>query len=93
MYGDNDGYGFQLVDGATLTGKVAHMRKLVEFAPGDLIIDIGSNDGTSLAAYCDSPDTVTLVGCDPTAKKFQQYSMIIAARLVASEMQAIMRRI
>lgn len=75
MYGDNYGYRSGLNQSMVrhLHSKVARLRSLVKFSPGDYVIDIGSNDGTSLAAYCDLPESVTLVGCDPTANKFRQY--------------------
>jgi NDP-4-keto-2,6-dideoxyhexose 3-C-methyltransferase len=39
--------------------------------PGDLVLDIGSNDGTLLSCYpADGPD---LVGIDPTARKFKDH--------------------
>jgi NDP-4-keto-2,6-dideoxyhexose 3-C-methyltransferase len=38
--------------------------------PGDLVIDIGSNDGTSLGFY---PENLKLVGVDPTGNKFKKY--------------------
>jgi len=75
MYGDNYGYRSGLNQSMVrhLHNKVARLRKLVQFEDGDFVIDIGSNDGTSLAAYCDLPASVQLVGCDPTASKFRQY--------------------
>lgn len=38
--------------------------------PGDLVLDIGANDGTSLSFY---PATLTRVGIDPTIRRFDKY--------------------
>ena len=69
MYGDNYGYRSGLNSSMTshLAKKAAFLTALSKPAPGDLIVDIGSNDGTLLRAYdalCD------LVGIDPVARKF-----------------------
>ncbi|MES2510150.1 MAG: class I SAM-dependent methyltransferase [Pseudomonadota bacterium] len=73
MYGDNYGYrsGLNQSMVAHLNGKVQRILRLVELADGDLVVDIGSNDGTTLRAY---PSVgPVLVGIDPTASRFQQY--------------------
>jgi hypothetical protein len=41
-----------------------------EISPDSLIIDIGSNDGTTLSAY---PPYLKLVGVDPTGAKFKSF--------------------
>jgi hypothetical protein len=53
MYGDNYGYrsGLNASMVAHLREKVRRIMGLVELREGDLVIDIGSNDGTTLAAY------------------------------------------
>ena len=73
MYGDNYGYrsGLNASMVAHLQRKVARVRTLVDLQPGDLVIDIGSNDATTLRAY-DQP-ALTLVGVDPTGTKFTEY--------------------
>lgn len=73
MYGNNYGYRSGLNPGMVrhLQGKVAKLRERVEFAPGDLVVDIGSNDSTTLQAY--PPNQYRLVGIDPTGVKFKQY--------------------
>jgi NDP-4-keto-2,6-dideoxyhexose 3-C-methyltransferase len=73
MYGDNYGYrsGLNASMVAHLRRKVERIRGLAEPAPGDLIIDIGSNDSTTLQAYGD--EGFTLVGVDPTGVKFHSY--------------------
>lgn len=72
MYGDNYGYRSSLnASMACHLGQlVASVERLVDLSPGDLVIDIGSNDGTLLRAY---PDTLVRAGIDPTAEKFRQY--------------------
>lgn len=73
MYGDNYGYrsGLNASMVAHLRCKVDRIRSMVELAPGDLIVDIGSNDSTTLQAYGDVG--LTLVGIDPTGAKFRDY--------------------
>lgn len=72
MYGDNYGYrsglNQSMVDHLTL--KINTLEKLVELAENDIVIDIGSNDATSLKAY-ETP--CTRVGIDPTGTKFKEY--------------------
>jgi len=53
-----------------LHGKVDKICTLVDLLPGDLVLDIGSNDGTTLSAY---PKDLLLVGMDPTGEKFRHY--------------------
>lgn len=73
MYGDNYGYrsGLNPSMVAHLERKVARIGRLVALSEGDLVIDIGSNDGTTLRAYGDRG--LTLVGVDPTGAKFRRY--------------------
>ena len=72
MYGDNYGYrsGLNASMGAHLHEKVEKIRGLIDLKAGDLIVDIGSNDSTTLQAY---PKDMLLVGVDPTAKKFKEF--------------------
>jgi NDP-4-keto-2,6-dideoxyhexose 3-C-methyltransferase len=72
MYGDNYGYRSGLNPSMVrhLQGKVARIRSQVNLELGDLVVDIGSNDGTTLAAY---PESLTLVGIDPTGEKFRKH--------------------
>lgn len=72
MYGPSYGYRSGLN-----SSMVEHLRHRVESAinasslePGDLVLDIGSNDGTTLGFY---PDWVTRVGIDPTAQQFRDF--------------------
>jgi hypothetical protein len=71
MYGDNYGYRSSLNQSmvAHLRAKVEQLRARVGVNAGDLVIDIGSNDGTLLSFYPRGP---ALVGVDPTAAKFRR---------------------
>lgn len=70
MYGAEYGYRSGLNPSMVrhLTGKVARIRERAPLRRGDLIIDVGSNDGTTLAAY--PPNQYDLLGVDPTGAKF-----------------------
>jgi hypothetical protein len=72
MYGDNYGYrsGLNASMVAHLNGKVMKVLEQVALRPGDLVVDIGANDGTTLQAY---PPDLTLVGIDPTGAKFASF--------------------
>ena len=73
MYGENYGYRSGLNQSMVrqLTQKVAHLEKLAGLAAGDVVLDIGSNDATSLKAY--QTPSLTRVGIDPTGEKFRRY--------------------
>ncbi len=73
MYGTNYGYrsGLNASMVEHLRGKVAKILSLNILEPGDLIIDIGSNDSTTLRAY--PRNEFALVGIDPTGIKFSSY--------------------
>jgi len=73
MYGENYGYrsGLNASMVAHLHNKVKRILGLVELNKGDLVIDIGSNDSTTLQAYPSSGPV--LVGVDPTGIKFHSY--------------------
>ena len=72
MYGENYGYrsGLNRSMVSHLHGKIRAIIGRIELNEGDLVIDIGSNDATSLSAYSSN---LTLVGVDPVGKKFQHY--------------------
>lgn len=72
MYGENYGYrsGLNASMVRHLHDKVNRIRSLVNLESGDLVLDIGSNDGTTLGAY---PEDLQLVGMDPTGEKFRRY--------------------
>jgi NDP-4-keto-2,6-dideoxyhexose 3-C-methyltransferase len=73
MYGRNYGYrsGLNASMVQHLRGKVRDIQRRVSLQPGALVIDIGSNDSTTLQAYPDQD--FTLVGIDPTGAKFQSF--------------------
>ncbi|CBJ51875.1 class I SAM-dependent methyltransferase [Ralstonia solanacearum] len=73
MYGENYGYRSGLNQSMVnhLTDKVAYLERLVEPAAGDVVLDIGSNDATTLRAY--RTPGLRRIGIDPTGKKFERY--------------------
>jgi len=73
MYGENYGYRSGLNQSMVrhLTQKIAHLERFADLKPGDAVLDIGSNDATSLKAYTTS--SLTRIGIDPTGAKFRQY--------------------
>lgn len=73
MYGDNYGYRSGLNQSMVihLTNKINTLEKYGNLLSGDLVIDIGSNDATSLKAY--QTKGIDRVGVDPTGKKFSSY--------------------
>lgn len=72
MYGDNYGYrsGLNASMVQHLTNKIRMLEKMVSLSDKDLVIDIGSNDATSLKAYTGNHRKI---GIDPTGKKFVEY--------------------
>lgn len=72
MYGENYGYrsGLNTAMINHLRGKVEKICREIELVAGDIVIDVGSNDGTSLAAFSED---LFLIGIDPTAQKFRSY--------------------
>lgn len=73
MYGMNYGYrsGLNASMVAHLQAKVAKILESCILQPGDIVIDIGSNDATTLRTY--PKNQYTLVGIDPTGIKFASY--------------------
>lgn len=54
-----------------LHGKVARIREFAKVRDGDLIIDIGANDSTTLQAW--PAGRYELLGIDPTGTKFRDF--------------------
>lgn len=73
MYGENYGYRSGLNQSMVdhLTRKIRQLEKRANLASGDTVLDIGSNDCTSLKAYTTA--SLKRVGMDPTGAKFRQY--------------------
>jgi hypothetical protein len=73
MYGDNYGYrsglNRSMVD--HLTTKIRELERLMDLKPGDGVLDIGSNDATSLRAY--QTPGLKRTGIDPTGRKFARF--------------------
>lgn len=78
MYGETYGYRSGLNQSMVdhLWAKVRKIQALAKPKKGDLVIDIGSNDSTTLQAYAkdlDPSQIPDLVGIDPSGSKFKQY--------------------
>lgn len=73
MYGDNYGYrsGLNRSMVEHLTQKIRHLERLADLKSGDSVLDIGSNDCTSLKAY--QTQGLKRVGIDPTGAKFREF--------------------
>jgi hypothetical protein len=54
-----------------LTNKVRHIERMIPLSAGDVVLDIGSNDGTTLKAY--AAGGLVRIGIDPTGRKFAQF--------------------
>ena len=73
MYGDNYGYrsGLNASMVKHLHQKVDAIVAQANLRDGDVVLDIGSNDGTTLSRY--PSHQYRLVGMDPTGNKFREY--------------------
>jgi hypothetical protein len=73
MYGLNYGYRSGLNQSMVkhLKQKVNYLQRLRPVTSGDIVLDIGSNDATLLAAY--DVSGLKRIGIDPTGKKFQNF--------------------
>ncbi len=73
MYGENYGYrsSLNLSMVRHLTNKINKLEQSAQVRPGDVVLDIGSNDATSLKAY--KTTGITRIGIDPSGEKFRKY--------------------
>ena len=73
LYGDNYGYrsGLNASMVTHLQHKVEMLQQQCAMEEKDIIVDVGSNDGTTLGFY--RQDTYRLVGFDPSGGKFRNY--------------------
>jgi hypothetical protein len=73
LYGANYGYrsGLNQAMVRHLTAKMHHLEKVADLKSGDTVLDIGSNDATSLKAF--TRTGVYRIGVDPTGEKFHSF--------------------
>jgi len=73
MYGDNYGYRSSLNRSMVkhLESKVAYLENLCSLSSGDIVMDIGSNDATTLKSY--KTKSIIRLGIDPVGEKFKQF--------------------
>jgi hypothetical protein len=73
MYGADYGYRSGLNGSMVrhLTSKIQMLEKRFDLRTGDAVLDIGSNDATSLKAY--TVPGLQRIGIDPTGAKFRAY--------------------
>lgn len=73
MYGENYGYRSGLNNSMVrhLANKVYKLERLVVPQHGDVVLDIGSNDCTTLKAY--KTAGLRRIGIDPTGSKFREF--------------------
>lgn len=73
MYGDNYGYRSGLNGSMVrhLADIATALDRRYQTGAGDVVLDIGSNDGTLLASYPNRWQT--FIGMDPTAAKFRRF--------------------
>ncbi|HTB88469.1 MAG TPA: class I SAM-dependent methyltransferase [Steroidobacteraceae bacterium] len=73
MYGDNYGYRSGLNQSMVnhLNDKIAYLERVVPLSAGDVVLDIGSNDATTLKAFRASG--IRRIGIDPTGTKFAHF--------------------
>ena len=73
LYGETYGYRSGLNQSMVrhLREKITTIEAFLDLYAGDLVIDIGSNDGTTLASY--STPGLRRIGMDPSGAKFRHY--------------------
>lgn len=74
MYGNTYGYrtGLNASMVNHIKNKTNYLRKIVNIKKNDVIIDIGSNDGTMLEFF-NKNKKLKLIGVDPTIAKFRKF--------------------
>ena len=72
MYGDNYGYRSGLNNSMTLhlQKKIQYLEIFAKLKTNDIVVDIGSNDATSLKSYLGN---YKKIGIDPTGHKFKEF--------------------
>lgn len=72
MYGERYGYrsGLNQAMVRHLSDKVGWLLARRPLSAGDVVLDIGSNDGTTLSNY---PVSVRAIGIDPTTERFRRF--------------------
>lgn len=72
LYGENYGYrsGLNVSMTSHLQLKAKKLNQLLSLNPGEIVLDIGSNDGTFLNAW---DSEITRIGFDPTITKFGEF--------------------
>ena len=88
MYGEN--YGYRSGLNSTMVNHLERIAKglirRIDFAPNDVICDIGSNDGTFLKNF--EGLSLKLIGIDPTAEKYRNHypsGMKVVSEFFSSE--------
>jgi SAM-dependent methyltransferase len=73
MYGDNYGYrsGLNATMVEHLKNNMTYIQNMTSLKPNDIILDIGSNDGTSLNFLAGK--NYQLIGIDPSSDKFREF--------------------
>ena len=73
MYGDNYGYrsGLNASMVMHLNAKANRLERMLNLQGGDLVLDIGSSDGTLLKAF--QTKGLLRIGMDPSAEKFRSF--------------------
>lgn len=73
MYGDNYGYRSGLNQSMVnhLKDKVNYLERMFPLKAGDVVVDIGSNDATTLKMF--TANGIRRIGIDPTGHKFADY--------------------
>ena len=73
MYGDNYGYRSGLNQSMVnhLNDKIAYLERFIPLRANDVVVDIGSNDATTLKAY--RTPGLRRIGIDPTGRKFREF--------------------